>query len=54
MITGGGRGIGEEAVKKFLMKGAKVRRYIGVLSEETCCCAGDSRGEVTRLSADQV
>ena len=36
MITGGGRGIGEEAVKKFLMKGAKVRRYIGVLSEETC------------------
>ena len=28
MITGGGRGIGEEAVKKFLMKGAKVRRYI--------------------------
>ena len=36
MITGGGRGIGEEAVKKFLMKGAKVRRYNGVLSEETC------------------
>ena len=35
MITGGGRGIGEEAVKKFLMKGAKVRRYIGVLGEET-------------------
>ena len=27
VITGGGRGIGEEAVKKFLMKGAKVRRY---------------------------
>ena len=36
VITGGGRGIGEEAVKKFLMKGAKVRRYIGVQSEETC------------------
>ena len=36
MITGGGRGIGEEAVKKFLMKGAKVKRFIGVLSEETC------------------
>ena len=36
MITGGGRGIGEEAVKKFLMKGAKVRRYTGILSEETC------------------
>ena len=36
MITGGGRGIGEEAVKKFLMKGAKVRTYISVLSEETC------------------
>ena len=37
MITGGGRGIGEEAVKKFLIKGAKVRRYnSGVLCEETC------------------